>query len=114
MDTSPTMTMKKKTTKKDLRKSLTDDIEEFLRQGGEVNTFERGESGLVNGRYSEQSMSFEKRQERTPVSDVLKAIDERKESKKKSPTKPVQKKKSPRKKVIYDDFGEPLRVIWEE
>jgi hypothetical protein len=49
------------------------------------------------------------------VSDVLKAIDERKESKKKSPSKPASaRKKSPRKKVIYDDFGEPLRVVWEE
>jgi hypothetical protein len=109
------MTMKKKTTKQDIRNSLTDDVEEFLRNGGEVNSFNRGESGLVNGRYSEQSMSFEKRQERTPVSDVLKAIDERKESKKKSPSKPASaRKKSPRKKVIYDDFGEPLRVVWEE
>lgn len=109
------MTMKKKTTKKDIRKSLTDDIEDFLKNGGAVNTFDRGETGLVNGRYSEQSMSFEKRQERTPVSDVLKAIDQRKESKKKSPSKPATpRKKSPRKKVIYDDFGEPLRVVWEE
>jgi len=58
-------------------------------------------------------MAFEKKQERTPVSDVLRAIDERKEARKK-PQKKAPVKKSPRQKIIYDDFGEPLRVIWED
>ncbi|TNC92682.1 hypothetical protein [Thalassolituus sp.] len=107
--------MKKSTTKKDLRKALNDDIEEYLRRGGEVHSFARGESGLVDGRYNEQAMAFDKRQERTPVPEVLKAIDDRKEARKKSPRRAPQKRSSgPKKKVIYDDFGEPLRVIWED
>ena len=37
-------------------------------------------------------------------------IDERK---RKSPAKkPAKASKRPRKKVIYDDFGEPLREVW--
>ena len=106
--------MKKSTSKSELRKSLNDDIEEYLRKGGEVHSFERGESGLVDGRYNEQAIAFEKRQERTPVPEVLKAIDERKDSRKKSSRKTATKPQGPKKKVIYDDFGEPLRVIWED
>jgi len=105
--------MKKKSTKQDIRNSLNQDVEEYLRNGGEVHSFERGESGLTDGRYNEQAMAFEKKQERTPVSDVLRAIDERKEARKK-PQKKAPVKKSPRQKIIYDDFGEPLRVIWED
>jgi len=107
--------MKKKTTKQEIRNTLNEDIEQYLREGGEVHEFERGESGLVNGRYNEQAMSFEKRQERTPVTDVLRTIDERREARRKPQRKSETKRSSgPRKKVIYDDFGEPLRVVWEE
>ncbi|MDF1763201.1 MAG: hypothetical protein P1U57_07320, partial [Oleibacter sp.] len=74
----------KKESKKDIRSSLNNDIEEYLKNGGEVKNFERGETGLANGRFSEQTLSFEKRQERTPVSDVLNTIDQRRESRKKS------------------------------
>lgn len=104
----------KKTTKQDIRKALNADIEDYLRRGGEVHSFARGESGLVDGRYNEHAMAFDKRQERTPVPEVLKAIDDRRESRKKTHRKPAIKAKGPKKKVIYDDFGEPLRVIWEE
>lgn len=107
--------MKKRVSKKELRDSLNQDIEQYLEKGGEVHEFERGESGLVNGRYNEQAMSFEKRQERTPVPDVLRAIDERREARRKPQRKPETKRQSgPKKKVIYDDFGEPLRVVWED
>jgi len=60
-------------------------------------------------------MSFEKRQERTPVPDVLRAIDERRDARRKPQKKTTAKRSSgPKKKVIYDDFGEPLRVVWED
>ncbi|GAA6145944.1 hypothetical protein NBRC116585_20620 [Thalassolituus maritimus] len=107
--------MKKRVSKKELRDSLNQDIEQYLEKGGEVHEFDRGESGLVNGRYNEQAMSFEKRQERTPVPDVLRAIDERREARRKPQRKSETKRQSgPKKKVIYDDFGEPLRVVWED
>ena len=107
--------MKKRASKQEIRDSLKQDIERYLSDGGEVHEFERGESGLVDGRYNEQAMSFEKRQERTPVPDVLRAIDERRDARRKPQKKTTEKRSSgPNKKVIYDDFGEPLRVVWED
>ena len=107
--------MKKRVSKKELRDSLNQDIEQYLEKGGEVHEYQRGESGLDNGRYHETSMTFEQRQERTPVPEVLKAIDERREARKKTPPKKsIRRAQGPKKKVIYDDFGEPLRVIWED
>ena len=75
--------MKKRTSKKDIRDSLNRDIEKYLVRGGEIHSFARGESGIVNGQYHEQKIAFEKKQERTPLDDVVKAIDQRKEAKKK-------------------------------
>ncbi len=104
----------KKPSKRDLRDALNRDIEKYLNKGGEVHEYARGESGLQNGRYHEQSMTFEKKQERTPVDDVVKAIDERREARKRPAPSPKKTPRRPKKKVIYDDFGEPVRVIWEE
>jgi len=106
--------MKKKTTKREVRNQVNEEIEQFLQQGGEVTEVARGESGLVDGRYHERSMSFDKRQERTPVDDVLKAIDQRKEAKRSRPARKAPPRKVPKQKVIYDDFGEPLRVVWQD
>ncbi|MCA6064620.1 hypothetical protein [Thalassolituus marinus] len=108
--------MKKRPTKRDLRDQLDQEVAAFLQQGGEVKTVERGTSALINGRFIDHSLPFEKpREERTPVSDVLKTIDQRKSTKRQSAKSTTPKKSSrPRKKIIYDDFGEPLRVIWEE
>ena len=83
--------MKKRASKQEIRDSLKQDIERYLSDGGEVHEFERGESGLIDGRYNEQAMSFEKRQERTPVSDVLRAIDERRDARRKK--KAITKKR---------------------
>jgi len=109
--------MKKHRSKRELREQLDQEIRDFLSHGGEVKTVERGTTGLVDGRYNDHSLGFEKpREDRTPLEDVLKAIDQRKEQKRLSTKKPVLPKRSrrPRKKIIYDDFGEPLRVIWED
>jgi hypothetical protein len=40
------------------------------------------------------------------------ALDSRK--KKKAPPKPAKVSKSPKKKIIYDDFGEPVREVWAD
>ena len=100
--------MKKKTTKREVRNQLNEEIEQFLQQGGAVREVARGESGLVDGRYHERSMSFDKRQERTPVDD------QRKEAKRSRPARKAPPRKVPKQKVIYDDFGEPLRVVWQD
>jgi hypothetical protein len=45
------------------------------------------------------------------VPEVIAAIDERRNAK--PATKPTTKPRT-KKKIIYDDFGEPLRWIWVE
>ena len=89
---------------------MDNEVEQYLGKGGAVREFERGESGLLNGKIDERSTGFEKgKQERTPLIDVLNTVDERKKAS--SNVTPVQNKR-PRKKIIYDDFGEPVREIW--
>lgn len=102
--------MQKRPTKAELRRQLTDEIQHFLHEGGLVQEVPRGATGLVDGRYG-NSLGFEKpKEQRTDVSGVLNAIDQRKETQRKPlPKRPLK----PKKKIIYDDFGEPVRVVWE-
>ena len=65
--------MKKKTTKREVRNQLNEEIEQFLQ-----------------------------------------AIDQRKEAKRSRPARKAPPRKVPKQKVIYDDFGEPLRVVWQD
>lgn len=106
--------MKKRPTKREVRSQLDQEIDDFLKQGGAVQEMPHGASGLVDGRYG-QALTFEGGSEqRTPVNDALKNINQRKKQNRvKSAARPATPKK-PRKKVIYDDFGEPVRVVWEE
>lgn len=104
--------MHKRPTKAQLRKQLDDEIQNFLEQGGEVQELPRGATGLIDGRY--HALGFDRKPEaRTDVTDVLKTIDQRREQQRKpKPAKP-KKTQQPQKKVIYDDFGEPIRIVWE-
>lgn len=102
--------MTKRPTKREIRQQMNNEVEQYLNKGGAVQEFERGESGLVNGKIDERSTGFTQgKQERTPLTDALNAVDERK----KSSTKTTAAKTTrPRKKIIYDDFGEAVREIW--
>ncbi len=105
--------MKPLTTKADMRRELDDQIEAFLREGGQVNEIPRGLSGRDSSNGPLPNPPFvgeEPREGRTYVNDVVAAIEARR--KPPAPVKP--KPRRPRKKIIYDDFGEPLRWVWEE
>lgn len=105
--------MNKRPTKSEVRDQINNEVEAFLRRGGEVKEMQRGETSLINGNYNDRSLGFEKpKEERTPVNEVLQTIDQRKHEKRKPVVK--QRASGPRKKVIYDDFGEPVRIIWED
>ncbi|WP_432472915.1 hypothetical protein [Amphritea sp. HPY] len=103
--------MIKRHTKADIRRELEQQTQAFLNKGGEVCEVESGETGLVNGSYRNAGFTFNpQRQERTPLNTVMATIDSRRSTKKPAPAvKPARN----RKKVIYDDFGEPLRVVFE-
>ena len=101
-----------KITKKDTRKELESLVDQFIKAKGEIQQVDMGESGLVDGKYNTSHMGFnEPKQDRTPLNHVVAALQQRKNSK--SPPKPLIKKR-PKKKIIYDDFGDPLRWVWEE
>lgn len=103
--------MKSRQTKAELREELAQQVQRYIDQGGEIHAVGMGESGLVDGKYDTRRFGFDsKPQQRTPVANLLSTIDSRK-SKKRSSTVPKASKRL-RKKVIYDDFGEPLRWVW--
>jgi hypothetical protein len=106
------MTMIKVKTKKEIRQELDDEINAFLTRGGEIKDVERGASGKELGANLNNNIPLnEGKQTRTPLLDEVKALDERKQSKNKGNDKKTSNK--PKKKIIYDDFGEPLREVWE-
>lgn len=104
--------MNKRPTKNDLREQLQQAMDQYLEHGGAVSEVERGASGLHNSGYQDYRSGFEKPPEpRTPVDDVLLSIDQRRQEKRTTP--PPKAPTKPKKRVIYDDFGEPLRIVWE-
>ena len=101
----------KRPTKKELRKRLEQEVEKFLADGGEVQNIENGKSG--DNLFNPWSIPLQfngPREERHPVSDLLKQIDARKKKQTSVPRKTTSK---PRKHWIYDDFGEPVRWVWK-
>lgn len=105
--------MKSVLSKKDIQADLEEQVRDYLRHGGNINEVERGKSGLNHDKpwiNPFKSGDSEKPQSRTPVPDVVAAIDARKQSKK----RPVGKRNRPEKKWILDDFGEPVRWVWAD
>lgn len=89
-------------------------MEKFINSGGDVTEVPRGVSGRETGAgmIKPDAWHMEKsNEERTQIPDVLKALDSRKGPSART-TKAAPKTKRPRKKLIYDDFGEPLRWVW--
>lgn len=100
--------MKPLPTKAQVRQELERQIEQYLREGGNVKEVPRGQSGLNDNVNPFSQYSLERpAQDRTPLNDVIKTMEERKQAKR--PTK-----KRPKKRLITDDFGEPLRWVWDE
>ncbi len=107
--------MKKPITKSQIRIDINLQIAEFLSRGGDVEQIARGISGRNLGDPPiKPSREFftQPKETRTYIPEVLAAMDERKRmlSSKRKSSPPPQRK--PQKKLIYDDFGEPLRWEW--
>jgi hypothetical protein len=108
--------VKKLETKDDLREKLNREMKRFLKTGGNVEEVPQGLSGKNPGDspvFLNKRLFIEPRASRTPVPEVVAAIEaRRKERFKHTPTAKHSRKPKPRSKVIYDDFGEPLRKVW--
>lgn len=99
-------------TKKEIRQELEHDIQHFLHKGGEITDIEQGASGKEIGVNINNSIPLNAtKQTRTPLTDEIQALDQRKQTKQTPAKKPAEKK--PEKRIIYDDFGEPLREVWD-
>ncbi|GAB1264435.1 hypothetical protein NBRC116493_12790 [Aurantivibrio infirmus] len=95
------------------RNEIESQINRFLKNGGNVKSIESGVSGREIGSYKLAPVAFsEPKESRTPLTDEVKAIEARK-SQKRIPAS-AQKPKRPRKVLITDDFGEPLRWSWTD
>ena len=103
-----------KASKKSMRRELRRKTEEFLSRGGEIKRHVAGDTGEPTDKPRSRAVfvTGEPRQTRTYVNDVVSNLDSRK--KKKTPAPAPKAKKRPVKKIIYDDFGEPLREVWTE
>ena len=108
--------VKKPPTKAELRAQLDQQMANFIAQGGEIEQVCQGETGLQGREKPLHTPIFNQPSaQRTPVDDVVAALDQRRQSPKNSSARVKPSLQSrPRKKVIYDDFGEPLRKIWVE
>ena len=97
-----------------IRNELRRKTEEFLSRGGEIKQHTAGETGepLDKPRGRAVFVSGEPRKTRTYINDVVTALDSRK--KKPAISKSTKPKKRPKKKIVYDDFGEPIREIWSD
>ncbi len=97
-------------TRRQLHQELEEQIRQYLNEGGQVNEVPRGLSGRMDNN-GPLVVLFEgaSQEDRTPVTEVVAAIEARKH-----PSAAKPKKPRPRKKVILDDFGQPLRWEWVE
>lgn len=108
--------MKPTKTKREIRAELDQQLEEYLQSGGKVKDVPRGLSGridpkgpltpLFTPRTSENPLAG-----RTPMTEVVAAVESRKHP---VPTPKRPSPKRPRKKMILDDFGQPVRWEWVE
>ena len=110
--------MKKPVSKADLRAQLEHETQRFLKRGGEVEDIPRGLSGKEPGDppvFVNKGLFIEPKASRTLVPEVVAAIEARRQERfKRKPARSRSRLPRPRRKVIYDDFGEPLRKVWVE
>lgn len=110
--------MKKPLNKNDLRAELERETERFLKRGGEVERVPQGLSGQDDtGRplYPTRRLFLEPPTQRTFLPEVVAAIEERRKAMlKRTPKRKRSRLPQPRRKIIYDDFGEPLRRVWTD
>ncbi len=94
-------------------------MESFLKKGGAVENVPRGLSGRDTGvgvlrpnQFVPGEKNTAAKEDQLPLNDVIKSIEARRKAKPAAAKKPSNMPKKPKKIMIYDDFGEPLRWQW--
>jgi hypothetical protein len=109
--------LKKPVSKADIRNELLEETERFLKKGGSVNEIPQGISGKNPGDppiFLNRRLFVEPKASRTLIPEVVAAIEARRQEKYRSKPPAKRRLARPRSKIIYDDFGEPLRRVWTE
>ena len=104
--------MKVRSSKEQQRHQLERDMERFLAKGGEIKEIPSGVSGTdpVSGKgYQTVLFNGPRQPHRTDLSQGAATIDARrhKPRRQRPPSRPSRK-------LVYDDFGEPLRWVWHD
>lgn len=97
-----------------LRARINKQTEEFLSRGGRIEAVPSGVSGRDNPTQGIRPVFERSQTTRTELPEVVAAIENRKQAMRKGSSKKKLRSRQPRKKLIYDDFGEPLRWEWEK
>lgn len=93
-------------TRRELHAEMEAEVEAYLGQGGRVANIPQGVSGRPLGSGPLFSVfEGESHENRTLVNDVVAAIESRRKHSKPPLT-------GPKKRVILDDFGQPIRWEW--
>ena len=101
--------------KSEIRRHLKKQTSSFLARGGEVEIIPKGSSAHDIGEepaWLKNRVFVDPATKRTPIPEVIKAMEERRLSMKKSKSEKKSCNTKSKQKIIYDDFGEPLRRIW--
>lgn len=96
-------------------KRIRQQMDEFLARGGRVRTVPPGASGddeSDSRRAHQRSFTPKPPATRTPLPDVVAAIEARKKLRKQAVAPKRALRRQPRRRMVYDDFGEPLRWEW--
>ena len=103
--------VKKIPSKADLREELDQQLDTFLDKGKNIAQIPRGvisRDGATEPLKADTWQMDSKKTEWTFLPEVVDTLEKRRQEK---PNTPV-KKSRPKRKLIYDDFGEPLRWVW--
>tara|TARA_B100000579_G_C22297247_1_gene605480 strand:- start:84 stop:365 length:282 start_codon:yes stop_codon:yes gene_type:complete len=90
-------------------------MSKYLAKGGQVTMIPRGQSAHKNGEepsWIQNRIFVDPASKRTPIPEIVKAMEERRLRIKKKKSPKHRKKSHAKQKIIYDDFGEPLRKVW--
>ncbi len=102
--------MKPTKTRREMHQELEQQVTNYLSAGGQVLEVARGISGRADAQGPLVSIfDGQGHEDRTPLPEVVAAIEARKKPQASKHSKP-----RPRKRIILDDFGQPLRWEWAE
>lgn len=109
--------VKKVPTKAELRAALEQETRRYLKQGGKVESVPQGATGADPQKpqgFQSTRLFNEPRGTRTFVPEVVAAIESRRGELKRRRRTETRRSRlpRPRRKTIYDDFGEPIRKVW--